>query len=434
MLRALAVVVIAGCSTPGAAPAPIVEAAGSTLPPLLADLELPGAEPDEGATALLPEPLQALARGGEAAWVELGEMPASAHPVVCDLVEHRGALYASHAVDLINRAGARIHRWSGGGWELAFAYDGGQGLSRIRAIGGRLVAVDSDSTSAGFFGLSDAGHEAYLFVSDELGRFAPVSSAAPPRTIAVAGSLHSFDAIVYRGRLVATGGTGVRRGARRRWPGALWAGNPGDAILEPRFVVGLGNGVVRTTYLHHFAGRLYAGIQNNEARARFDVAVLSGDPLSPRTADPVEVRLTPDGGWLTRRFASGGGELFWIASGYGRGRDRRPASLWRSGDGLRFEAVALPPAAGLPQDLVAGRDARLLLTSTGLWASVRGERTWRLIAPAPPGDPFGRFTTFCSAPLALFGDTLAAGSTRDGRIFILSAAKTRRRSPSDRRR
>ena len=432
---ALVVLAVAACSSPATEPRvpPAPEEPG--LPPMLSEIELPpvtASEPDgagDGAPGVLPASLRALARGGQGSWVELGEVPGSAHPIVCDLIEHRGALYASHAVDVINRTGARIHRWSGRGWELAFDYNksnggwhggGGQGLSRIRSIDGRLVAVDCDSTSAGFFGISQASVEAYLFVSDEAGRFDPVSARTPPaRTVAIAGSLHSFDAIRYRGRLVVSGGSGIRSGARDGWPGALWAGEPGASILEPRFAVGHGQGVVRTTYLHRFGGRLYVGFQNNEARARFDVAVLSGDPLSERTEAPVKVRLTRDGGWLTRRFASGGGELYWIASGYNYARDRRPARLWRSENGRVFEAVDLPEAAGQPQDIIAGRDVRLLLTTTGLWAGVRGEPGWRRVAPAPPGDPFGRFSTFCSAPLATFGDTVVAGATRDGRVFRL---------------
>lgn len=399
-------------------------------PPLLATVDLPQADPDgsdgadDGSPAVLPEPLRALARDGSGGFVELGPAPATRHPIVCDLIEHRGALYASHAVDPINRTGSRIHRWRGGRWELAFDYDGrrgwggGQGLSRIRSIAGRLVAVDSDSTSAGFFGISESFVEAYLFVSDPGGEFPPVGEAAPPGTVAMANSLHSFDAITYRGKLVVTGGTGLRGGERNLWPGALWVASLGEPIARPRFALGAGAGVVRSTFLHRFGGRLYVGFQNNEARARFDLAVLTGDPSAAATPEPVLARVTERGGWLTRRFASGGGELFWIASGYRRQRDR-PARLWRSVDGRSFDAEALPRAAGAPQDLIAGRDARLLLTTTGLWAAWRGRPGWRLVAASPPGDPFGRFSTFCSAPLALFGDAVVAGSTRDGRVFAV---------------
>lgn len=394
---------------------------------MLDAVTLPAVDPGEpdgdgdGKPAALPARLEALAGGGAATWRELGPAPATAHPVVCDLVAHRGALYASHAVDVINRAGATIHRWRDGRWETAFDYRDGQGISRVRSIGGRLVAVDSDSTSAGFFGISDAYVEAYLFVSDEAGSFAPVTGhrEAPPRTVAIANSLHSFDAITYRGRLVVSGGTGVRSGARNLWPGGLWVSKPGEPITRPRYALGLGDGVVRTTYMHRFAGRLYVGFQNNEARARYDIAVLTGDPLAESTPQPVMARVTGDGGWLTRRFASGGGELFWIASGYNYDRDRRAARLWRSRDGQRFEVVELPAGAGVPQDIVAGAEARLLLTTTGLWASRRGEPGWRKVANAPGGDPFGRFSTFCSAPLAVYGDTLVAGSTRDGAVYAL---------------
>ena len=398
---------------------------------MLGDVELPptrSLDPDgadDGQPAVLPESLRSLARSGRGEWTELGPAPKTRHPVVCDLIEHRGALYASHAVDVINRTGARIHRWTNSQWELAFDYNqgrgwgGGQGLSRIRSIQGRLVAVDCDSTSAGFFGLSESYVEAYLFVSDERGRFGSVGPNPPPGTVAIANSLHSFDVISYRNRRVVTGGTGMRGEERNLWPGALWVSEMSSPVTRPMYALGIGDGVVRTTYLHRFRGRLYVGFQNNEAKARYDMAVLTGDPLAKATPQPQLGRVTEDGGWLTRRFATGGGEMFWIASGYNYKRDRRPAGLWRSRDGQNFERVRLPPEAGLPQDLIAGQDARLLLTTTGVWAAWRGRDGWRKVASAPPSDPFGRFSTFCSAPFAVFGETAVAGSTRDGGVHQL---------------
>ncbi len=50
-------------------------------------------------------------------------------------------------------------------------------------------------------------------------------------------------------------------------------------------------------------------------------------------------------------------------------------------------------------------------------------RRWRIrLAPAPPGDPFGSFDLFCSAPLTAYDDALYAGSTRDGALYRLEAA------------
>jgi hypothetical protein len=438
----LAVLALAMACSSSPPPRPTDAETRRAGPPLLSDLDLPpvdaaAADPDgedDNEPSRLPDALRALAAVGEGRWVPLGPMAATAHPVVCDLIEHDGALYASHARSVINRAGSRIHRFRpADGWELAFDYDGppgGQGLPRIRAIGGRLIAVDSDSTSAGFFGLSGGRFEAYLFVADEHGSFAPIRGGEPPAGIvAIRDSLHSFDVIEYRGRWVASGGTGVFAGARARWPGALWAADPGAAVIAPRHRLGFGAGVVRTTFFHRYGGRLYVGFQNNEARARFDLAVLSGDPLDPQTPEPALVRVTTDGGWLTRRFASGGGELFWIASGYHRGGDRRPATLFRSRDGLRFEPVGLPAGAGPVQDMIAGERARFVLTRRGLFAGWRGRPGWRRIASAPPGDPFGPHATFCSAPMAIFAGGLVAGSLRDGRVFRLEVAGGGHRAP-----
>ena len=437
-----AAAVLLGCSSPppvssssanpapGASARPLAEG-----PPLLADVELPppiasevGRDGEDDGDTELPR-LAALmaARADGARFEAVEDPPASAHPVVCDLVGFDGALFASHATEIIDRTGSRIHRYdpsapAGRRWQLAFDYDrdgaGGQGLSRLRVIGGRLYAVDSDSTSAGFFDLSDGFVEAYLFVSDEKGRFAPVRGyQAPPATRALAGCFHAFDVISFGGALLATGGTAMRgEGGRPRYPGGLWWGEPdGAGALLPRWALGLGVGVVRPPYLHRLGGRLYVGFQNNERRARFDLAVLGGD-LAASDNEPVLGRVTPEGGWLTRRFASGEGTLYWLASGYRRASDRRPATLFRSTDGRAFQVVALPAGAGEPQDLVVVRGGVVVLASGGLYAAPRGGAVRRL-APAPPGDHFGHFETFCSAPLAVVDQELYAGSTRDGRIY-----------------
>jgi hypothetical protein len=337
---------------------------------------------------------------------------------------------------VIDEDGAQIYRYDPKtrAWTLAFDWDrgtkagdvsgvGGQGLSRLRIEDGRLVATDSDAPMLGGFHFTMAGFEGYLFVSDEQGVFPPLGpDASPPEgTPVVTFAFHVFDVIHFRGALVASGGTvSLTREARAgagRYPAAIYGGLPGASTLLPRFAMGTaGAGVQRVTYMHRFGGRLYLGFQNNEQRARYDLAVLGGDPNDPKTSPPVLARVTSDGGWLTRRFASGDGTLYWIASGYPS--DGRPATLFASSDGVRFAAVPLPADAGAPQDLVVAGTTRWLLTTRGLYRAAAGQDFVK-VADAPEGDPFGSWDPFCSAPLTVFAGTLWAGSTRDGKVYSI---------------
>lgn len=328
-----------------------------------------------------------------------------------------------------------MHRYdpaapSGSRWSLAFDYNkngwGGQGLPRVRAIGGQLFAVDGDSTSAGFFGLTGAWCETYLFVSDTDGVFPPVAAnAAPDATRAAPLALHLFDVIEYGGAVITSGGTGIRDERLRSWPAGLWIGARDDAELPLRFALASGFGVVRTTYMHRFGGRLYVGFQNNEKRLTSDLAVVSGDLLAESAPEPVLLRVTKDGGWLTRRFESGEGALYWVASGYRGKRDRRPGSVFRSTDGAVFEKLELPAGAGSAQDVVVSDGAVFVLAENGLYRSRDGEPL-SLLATVPAGDPFGYFEGFCSAPLVAFDGALVAGSTRNGRLWRIEATRPSR--------
>jgi hypothetical protein len=387
---------------------------------------------DDGNEELSASALSALVRASETEWQKVAAPPDTAHPVVCDAVPFSGSLYVSHAVEPLDQTGSRIHRYDPRAseserWSLAFDYNGpgdnahgyhrggGQGLTRVRVINDKLFAVDADSTSRGFYGISDSFVEAYLFVSDEQGRFASADSGAPAGVRAIESCLHALDVIEFRGALIATGGTGVIQGNKYRWPGALFVGDGESKVLTPKYPLGLGVGVVRTSFLHRFGGPLYIGFQNNGARARFDLAVLTDDPRRDDAAPPVLARVTEEGGWLTRRFASGGGVLYWVATGYPR-RDEKGGALFRSSDGVRFQRVPLPAGAGIPQDVVVAGGTAFLLASGGLYRSKSGA-SFERIAAAPKGDPFGHFETFCSAPLVVFDDALYAGSTRDGSLF-----------------
>ena len=409
------------------------------LPPLLAELELPDPGPavdpdgeDDGSEAMPPPGagLAELARAPEARFVAVAAPPRSAHPRVCDLRGFAGGVYVAHLAKAIDLDGARVHRYDAAAdaWTLAFDWDrggvpgktrevGGQGITRVRVIDGRLFAPDADPPTLGGFGLSAAPFESYLFVSDERGGFPPLGAGdlPPTSTRVVPFSFHAFDVTGYRGALVVSGGTAaLGLGRVGRYPGGLFVGERASGELPPRWPVGRpGEGVLRTTFFHRFGGRLYVGLQNNERRTHLDLAVLTGDPLDPATSPPVAVRVTEGGGWLTRRFASGDGRLYWLASGYPG--DGRPATLFVSRDGVRFEPVARPPGAGELQDVaVVGRTVYVLATD-GLYR--RDPAGLVRLAAAPPGDPFGVWDTFCSAPLERVGDTLWAGSLRDGQIY-----------------
>jgi hypothetical protein len=364
---------------------------------------------------------------------------AGAHPRVCDLVGFGGGVYTATATEPIMLDGAHVDRldpaaatwdrvldWDRGGAPGVTHEVGGQGFSRLRVIDGRLWATDADAPEYGGFGLTDAGFEDYIFVSDHAGRYPALEAGArpPAGTRVAARSFHVLDVITYAGALVATGGTiDTTRSGGTRYPGALFVGDVTGPVLEPRFFPGVGHpvGVVRTTTAHRFGGRLYVGLQNNERRVRWDVAVLTGDPRAPSTPAPVLARLTDEGGWITRRFASGGGRLYWLAE-----RDRRGA-VWASRDGVRFARLQLPAGAGEPQDLLVAGATRWLLTTSGLWRATGDDDAFVRVADAPSGDPFGDRNAFCSAPLAAAAGTLWAGSTRDGAVYRIVERRGERR-------
>ena len=460
MRRALAAAaglgLLAACAGAGAgapaAKAPAAEAAAQPSVPLLADVVLPPLAglagvagvadadgQDDGGPFVADDALARLAAAPALRLVAAPAPPATAHPRVCDLRGFAGALFVSHAEQAIDKDGARIHRYDPAKrtWSLAFDWDrgsapgdvsgvGGQGLTRVRIEDGRLYVTDSDAPMLGGFHVTMAGFEGYLFVSDPHGVFPPLADdAAPPAsTVVIPFAFHVFDVIHFRGALVASGGTvSLTREVRDRagrFPGAIYAAAVGAGTILPRFALGTaGAGVQRVTYFHRFGGRLYMGFQNNERRVRYDLAVLSGDATDVHVPPPQLVRVTPDGGWLTRRFASGDGTLYWLASGYPG--DGRPATLFASRDGRSFAAVKLPEGAGAPQDLVVVGTTRWLLATDGLYRAEGADGAFARVAAAPEGDPFGSWDAFCSAPLTVFAGTLWAGSTRDGRVFSLAA-------------
>lgn len=371
--------------------------------------------------------LAQLTSARRARFVPLPPPPATAHPLVCDLVSFRGALYVSHAVKPIDRTGARVHRFtatgpSRGSWELAFDWNrggtpdaqwarGGEGFTRLRVIDDRLVVPDADSPGPESFGASDAFVENLVLRSHPDGSF-PSLAVVPEGALIQPWSFHAFDAIRYRGLTVVSGGVvNPEPHATTRFPAGLWTGPPNARVLELSRIFGEGFGVVRSTYMHRFAGRLYIGLQNNQRRIRFDLAILSGAASDPTT--PMElVRISKRGGYVTRSFASDDSTLYWL----GELPRKKRGVLYRSRDGARFEQLALPPNAGAPQDIVLAGDSAYLLTRNGLFVS-RKEGDFELLAPAPPSDPFGKRNTLCGARMTPYGDHLVASSTRDGSLF-----------------
>jgi hypothetical protein len=428
---------LAACAPAPAPPRPPLPAApvlvDGPLPPVTGERDPDGE--DDGGTIVGPN-LRALAAAPAVGWARIAP-PAGAHDLVCDVAAIGDRAAVSFAEKMIDVDGAQIHLLdpATGAWTLALDWDrgggpgrshevGGQGIARVRVADGRLWAPDGDAPERGGFGWSEADFEDYVFVSQPGGIFPPLGpgNAPPASTVVLPWAFHVFDVISYRGARIATGGTATDDGATR-FPGGLFVGDASARLWPPRFRVGDDRrrvGVVRTTFAHRFGGRLYVGLQNNEWRLSWDLAVLTGDPRADATPPPVRIRVTPDGGRMTRRFASGGGRLYWIA-----GLPRpRAAELWVSADGVWFRPIGLPADAGVPQDLVIADDVRWLLASGGLYRAGPDDVFVR-VAAAPPSDPFGRWDTFCSAPLAVVGDQLLAGSTRDGALWRVTAGARR---------
>jgi hypothetical protein len=445
---AVSVALGASCGSTPIAPSMAVTRAGAGLPPLLASLDLPPAPRDEPDGEDLGRPtlgpgLAALATTPHLRWQRI-DPPAGAHAITCDLVEFRGGLVVASAAQPIELDGARLLRYQpDAGWTTLLDWDrggaagvthevGGQGITRVRVIGDRLWATDADAPAYGGFGLTSARFEDYVFVSDAGGQFAPltVGDQPPAGTRLVPWAFHALDVIGYRGAIVVSGGSvDLERRGGTSFPGALFAGPLAGGELTPRCFPGAGAavGVVRTTSMVRFRGRLYAGLQNNERRLRWDLAVWTGDPLDPATPPAVVARVSAEGGLVTRRFAIDAGApdrparaLYWIAGRPGPA-GRGGGGVWRSDDGKRFTPVPLPPGAGAPQDLVIVDGVHWLLTRAGLYRAHPGQ-AWRQVAAAPAGDPFGRGDTFCSAPLVAGLDGLWAGSTRDGALYRVVAA------------
>lgn len=366
---------------------------------------------------------------------------------ICDLTPFRGALYSAHANSSLGSDGATIIRYDPAAatrpFTVAFDWNrrgqpangggAGQGFLRVHNLGGRLFVPDADPPYAGF-GFVDGSTEGYVFVSDADGRFAPARGGrlVPPRAPDAAGrpgaavlprAYHVIDAIRYRAMTMASTGSVPPR--ERAWtgpaPGAL---HVADADLQRwTFAVDYPHpwqsGVWRIGFMVRFRGRLFGGLQDYYGREPNDVVVVEAPPgaTSLSQSNVRAQRITPGGASLTLRWYADRGTLYWIAWERHRG-----VHLWRTVDGDHWTDVALPPGAGAPTDITRWRDGLVLLTTRGLYR-VNGD-AFALVAPVDrrvvrgePQGPFDLGDGFCAAPVAVLGNTLYAGSQRDGALW-----------------
>lgn len=379
-----------------------------------------------------------LANAARARFVPLPAPPATAHPLVCDLLAWRGDLYVSHALDPLDRTGARIHRlrpaatveseaspdWRAASWALVFDWNrggrpddpyarGGEGFTRLRVLGGTLMAPDADSPGPESFGVTGAWVENLVLRSRPDGRFPPLADR-PAGALIQPWAYHAFDIIEYHGSWVVSGGVvNPDPSSGGRYPAGLWVSPIGADTLALGHTFAGRYGVARATYMHRFAGRLFIGMQNNQRKLPYDLAVISQDPAVAETRVEL-ISLTPGRGYLTRSMVSSESSLYWLGEGYKRG----PSALLRSDDGRRFATVELPDNVGAVQDMVIAPDGvRYLLTRRALLRAQGPDDNFERLADAPASRPFRRRDSFCGARLIAIGDALIAGSLKDGGLY-----------------
>ena len=450
----------AGSAAPIADAGVTLDAAQADLPPLAEpDGNREGRETGEGA---LPDAL---------AFEKIGAPPLALSRI-CDLTTHQGALYMAHAHVPLGTDGATLTRFDPSDAKRPFrvAFDwnrhgepakgggAGQGFLRIRAIGGRLFVPDADPPYNGL-GLVEHGTEGYVFVSGPDGRFAPPraphyrppgspDAESRPGAGVLPRAYHVIDVAKFKGEIYASPGSvpPTERAWRGASPGALHRAS----VDLSRWTYAVDyphpwrDGVWRLTYMTRFRGRLYAGIQDYDARDPNDYVYFTD--ITQEGAHPTRVtdygtaqtlRWYADPGPAARAAHLGGRaeRLFWIAF------DRSGVALRVTEDGDTWRVVPLPPDAGRPTDIVRFRDALVVLT----------EKKLLRLDPAPSdasgGDagaaavtfvarelatytgkdgkpakksPFDLTDYFCAAPLGVLGNTLYAGGQRGGILYKIA--------------
>jgi hypothetical protein len=357
---------------------------------------------------------------------------------ICDFAVLDGALYMAHATKPLGLGGASITRYTPGAktpFSLSFNWNregeperggaGGQGFLRVRLLAGRLYVPDADPPYLGL-GLA-TGIEGYLFASDERGGFAGARNPGhlPPRpptserpgAFVLPGVLHGFDVIRFRGKLYASSSAAIPpNGSAASSPGTLLtpADGPGPWQVAFTYPGAAGEDSVRLSYMTRFRDRLYVAISPLYGLDRNDFVVIAPprDAVTFSNADARAVKVTPAGGAHTLRWFADRGRLYWLAIGHGG------VTLYVSEDGEHFRALALPPDAGAPSDLLRSGEHLLLLAEHGLY-ELSGD-TFRLRARiADAKTPFQVDDGYCAAPLAVFQGELYAGDQQRGNLWKL---------------
>lgn len=364
---------------------------------------------------------------------------------ICDMAVLGDRLFLAHARAPLGSDGATLTSYRPGDKPFRVAFDwnrpgeptrgggAGQGFVRIRAIGGRLFVADADPPYAGL-GVLDHGTEGYVFVSDAHGTFAaarPPHHGLPARPTSgpdgragasvVPRAYHDLDVIRFRGRIYASTGAVPPKEAAWRGPspGALMVAS--DDLSRFTYEVGFPapypGGTWRLTYLVRFKDRLYAGIQDYDARSPWDYVYFAPDPARAtiEAADARPARVTDDGAAQTLRWFTDRGRLFWIA-GASDGVKLRVTT-----DGDTWSEIPLPAGVGRPTDIRRFKDGLVVLTERAL---LRLDDAMQAVvlgnAPLETKknvSPFALDDIFCSAPLRAFEDRLYAGGQRDGALY-----------------
>ncbi len=372
-----------------------------------------------------------------ARFVKVGRPPL-ALTRICDLTPFKGALYAAHANQPLGTDGATITRYDPANearpFTVAFDWNrpgeptggggAGQGFVRVHASAGRLVVPDADPPYGGF-GLVDKGTEGYVFVSDTDGKFTSPTMPHyhPPKGVGVLPrAYHVLDTIRFRGRFYAS--TGSVPPTERAWhgasPGALHVANEELTrwTYETDYPFPWQNGVWRLGFMVRFKDRLYAGIQDYDAREPNDYVMFSppADVQTIRREDAHPARVVGTAQtlrWYADAAPGRAPRLFWIAAA------RDGVHLRVSEDGDTWSVVDLPEGSGRPTDITRYRDGLVVLTERRLLRLGDDGRTRDIATIDDKKSPFEIGDIFCVAPLAVLDDRLYAGGQRGGALYRL---------------
>ncbi|MBI5515045.1 MAG: hypothetical protein HY909_14815 [Deltaproteobacteria bacterium] len=320
-------------------------------------------------------------------------------PQVCDLASTPSGLVLAASADALGVDGAAVFRARGERLETLLTWDG-QGFLRVHAYGDTLLVPDADAPFRALAFLTDLDVDGYVFVSSPTGTLSRQGRELLPAVY------HVFDTARLRdGRAVAS--TGAYLPARVPYvsegaPAALFLdegpGRPWRRACV--FPAEASPGVYRYTWLLTLPdGALLAGTEGPSG------------PGAVRFEDPTRgcANTTVQGlGGYVLRWASQGEQVLAVTQG------STSTHLWCSRDGgRRFEPY--PGAPSMPQSVARVDGGWLLLAGGALWSlGDDGAVTERApseprLGPAP--------SSLVSAPLALHGGSVWAGSTTTGEVF-----------------